>query len=314
MVKTKKNRNKSKKGSQKNTFMKMNCNPRVKDKTISKESCFTNDTIIKLRDHYNKNNNKPITSNNPKKIWNIMRKRIQHCNKEDCWLNEIHDSKERQQLDDLLFAPDKPRSWEKNPISWLSNYDIAAVLKQYELSNPEFKLMGPSAIDYDVKPYGDDKCVWNDLCRLSLQDLQNRGKTKIGIVFNLDKHDEPGSHWVAMFVDLENNFIFYFDSALNPVPRQISKLKSEIKKQGKHLHDPIDFNYIQNDYNHQKTNTECGMYCLFFIVTLLTHKYINEKSNKYKTLKDKETIDLFLKPGINDEQMKQLRNVFFNEK
>ena len=57
MVKTKKNRNKSKKGSQKNTFMKMNCNPRVKDKTISKESCFTNDTIIKLRDHYNKNNN-----------------------------------------------------------------------------------------------------------------------------------------------------------------------------------------------------------------------------------------------------------------
>ena len=106
------------------------------------------------------------------------------------------------------------------------------------------------------------------LLLFSLQDLQNRGKTKIGIVFNLDKHDEPGSHWVAMFVDLENNFIFYFDSALNPVPRQISKLKSEIKKQGKHLHDPIDFNYIQNDYNHQKTNTECGMYCLFFIVTL----------------------------------------------
>ena len=35
---------------------------------------------------------------------------------------------------------------------------------------------------------------------------------KIGVIFNLDKHDQSGSHWVAMFIDLENKFFFYFDS------------------------------------------------------------------------------------------------------
>ena len=46
---------------------------------------------------------------------------------------------------------------------------------------PDFKLLGPSAIDYDSKPYGENgKCVWNDLCRLSLQNLIYRNKRKLG--------------------------------------------------------------------------------------------------------------------------------------
>ena len=34
----------------------------------------------------------------------------------------------------------------------------------------------------------------------------------MGIVFNLDPHDKPGSHWVSMYVDLNNGGIYYFDS------------------------------------------------------------------------------------------------------
>ena len=39
------------------------------------------------------------------------------------------------------------------------------------------------------------------LCEFSLKDTMQNNKTKIGIIFNLDKHNKPGSHWVAMFIN-----------------------------------------------------------------------------------------------------------------
>jgi|TARA_B110000008_G_scaffold182056_1_gene181081 hypothetical protein len=299
--------------------IKMNCNPTVKNKTISSNTCYTKNALIQLKEQYNKHHSDKITATTSKKIWNSLRQKLDHCSKEDCWLDEIKEPKLRQQLDDILFSPDRPNSWDKNPVSWLSNYDIGAVLKQYETAYPEFKLLGPSAIDYDVKPQGEnDKCVWNDLCRLSLQNLYNRGKRKLGIVFNLDKHDEPGSHWVSLFVDLDESLIFYYDSAMNAVPRQVSKLKREIIKQGKNLETPIHFKYMQNEYSHQNTNTECGMYCLFFNITFLT-KHLELQDNELmiggkKKLSTNDVIKIFTKPGINDNLMIDYRNKYFNKK
>lgn len=311
--------NHSKKHKKKyNKTLKMNCHPSNTEKHINKHSCYTKDALLLIRDAYNRHHPDKIQTSQPKKIWNILRSRLEHCEKEDCWLNEIKDPKQKQELDHLLFSPDKPNSWKNNPNSWLSNYDIEAVLKQYEVSHPEFKLLGPSAIDYDTKPYGNDTCVWNDLCRLSLQDLKNRGKTKLGIIFNLDKHHEPGSHWVSMFIDIDQSLIFYYDSAVNAVPRQINKLKKEIIKQGKNLNEPIFFKYIQNDYSHQQTNTECGMFSLFFIITFLTrsvdphfHSIVKGNNN---TLTTKDVIRIFTKPGITDDLMSSYRNIYFNEK
>ena len=309
--------NTSKKKNHIRKTMKMNCHPSNK-LTVHENTCYTKETLLVIRDAYNKNHNDKIRSSNPHKIWNILRKKLTKCEKEDCWLNEINNPKQKQELDNLLFSPDRPNSWDSNPNAWLSNYDISAVLKQYEISYPNFKLLGPSAIDYDNKPYGDDKCVWDDLCRLSLQDLLNRGKTKIGVVFNLDKHDEPGSHWVAMFIDLDESLLFYYDSAMNAVPHQISKLKKEIIKQGKKLVNPIHFRYIQNEYSHQKTNTECGMFCLFFIITFLTKQlddhFLVVMNNRKTQLNIKDVIRLFTKPGINDQLMESYRDVYFNIK
>ena len=308
-------KNRSKKNKTKKSWEKMNCHPNTKNKTISNKSCYDRDILMKIKNAYNKNHINKIYSHEPKDVWKKLRKNIKHCNKEDCWLNELNDEKEIQKVDDLLFSPDRPNSWDENPNEWLSNYDIAKVLKQYEISHPSFRLLGPSAIDYDNKPYNNEKCVWQDLCRLSLQDLLNRNKTKLGIVFNLDKHNEPGSHWVSMFVDLDDKIIFYYDSALNPVPKQVSKLKREIIKQGKKLEEPIEFTYLQNEYNHQQTNTECGMYCLFFIITMLTKEVETGKMHggRKKISKDK-AINLFLRPGINDTLMMSYRKKYFNHK
>lgn len=302
----------------------MNCNPVVDDKTPVLNSCYTAEALNEIKNAYNKNteNEIKITATEPKYIWLDLRKRLDHCSREDCWLNEIKNPDTRRQYDEIMFAPDRPNEWNQDPVAWLSNYDIAAVLKQYEKSHPDFKLLGPSAIDYDTQ-LNDGKCVWNDLCRLSLNELQDQGKRKLGVVFNLDKHYQPGSHWVSLFVDLDKQIIFYYDSAMNPVPREVSRLKNEIIKQGKSLNTPINFKYMLNNYSHQMSNTECGMFCLFFIITWLTEEIDNMVSKKHvsKIIGGKSTklstdalIKLFTKPGITDEMMIMYRNILFNKK
>ena len=83
-------------------------------------------------------------------------------------------------------------------------------MRQYEQTFSNFKLIEPTAIDYDTRlPEENDRCVSEPLCNLSIKQLMKQGKNKIGIVFNLDNHDEPGSHWVSLFVDIDNSLIFY---------------------------------------------------------------------------------------------------------
>jgi hypothetical protein len=66
---------------------------------------------------------------------------------------------------------------------------------------------------------------------------------------------------------LDDKIIFYFGSA-NPTPRFLIKMFVEVKKQC--LDERIK-SYIQkNKHRTKKSNTECGMYSIFFIVTMLT--------------------------------------------
>ena len=315
-IKDKKSIKKKAKGKTKRKQHKMNCNPGAN--SIVKGSCYTSDALNHIKDEYNKSHQDKIQTSDAKEIWDSLRKRLTECPREDCWLKQIKDNETRRQLDEVLFAPDRPNEWDNNPVSWLSNYDIASVLRQYEKSNPEFKLLGPSAIDYDTI-IDDGKCVWNDLCRLSLENLVRRNKRKLGVVFNLDDHDGPGTHWVSMFIDLDDKIIFYYDSALNAVPLEVSKLKREIIKQGKNLEQPIHFDYMQNDVSHQSTNTECGMYSLFFLITLLTRK-LDTRINRelygggYKKKDFFQLLQVFNEPGLNDEMMMRFRRKYFNKK
>jgi len=298
-------------GSKSKSKPKSNCAPLLNGRTAFSGTCYNKDTLIQIKNAYNKNSKTPILDTDPQEIWNTLRLRLsQKCETEDCWLEEITDPSVRRQLDEIIFAPDHPKEWYKNPNEWLSNIDIEAVLQQYEMSHPQFKLLGPSSIDYDTQlSENGGKCVWEDLCRLSLDRLIDRGKTNLGISFNLDKHDEPGSHWVSMFVDTENGVIFYYDSALNPTPKEVSRLTKEIVRQGKSLDPPINFKCYKNRRAHQRTNTECGMYSLFFIITFLTGQ--PEYNPKAPKMTIQEKIDLFTKQSIPDKYVQKFRNIYF---
>ena len=109
------------------------CSPYSKGRAVAPKSCFTKGTILDLKGTYNKYNpDKPIHSNKPIEIRSIIQQRLPHCQKESCWVQNVAQPDVKNKLMSLLFAPPQPSEWKKNPSSWLSNFDILGVLKQYE--------------------------------------------------------------------------------------------------------------------------------------------------------------------------------------
>lgn len=261
-------------------------------------SCYNDEALLKIRDFWNaRHPDDPIYSNDGRKIWTSLKKNLEDvCETESCWLRQKFLSPDvARQLRNYSFAPESPPSWKENPEEWLSSTDIERVMRQYEKAYPCFEFLGPSPVDYDHHlRYGE--CVWEELCKFDLQSLIKRGKFKIGIIFNLDEHWKPGSHWVSLFVNLKKNYIFYFDSAGDPPPTRIKRLIKTIRKQGDEL--GMNLEYVENDRAHQKGNNECGMYSLYAIAT---------------QLKDKRNPRSFLLGGdITDRSMNSLREKYFN--
>ena len=196
------------------------------------------------------------------------------------------------------FAPESPKTWNKNPNEWLSSVDITKVMKQYEDAFPFFEFIGPSPIDFDKTPKGESSCVYEELCNFDIKTYLNpaNSKNKIGIIFNTDPHYLSGSHWISLFINIKQQFIFFFDSTGDPPSKEINKFAKKIMKQGKEI--GMNFKYIVNDKQHQKSNTECGIYSLFMISNLL---------------KETKTPNDFLSSIFTDKEMTQFRQIFFNK-
>jgi hypothetical protein len=294
-------------------FTQLNCSPIVRGKRKLKESCMTGSVLLRIRDEYNRDQTDPknqIHTKNYKKLWIELYRRLSDCNDESCWLKRIAETHLQKQIEDEIFAPKHPKEWQKNPNEWLSNFDIMGVIRQYEKTYPNFKLLGPTTIDFDSRPRDmGGNCVSNDICQISLQALKRKGKTKIAIVFNLDKHTGSGTHWMSAFIDLDDQFIYYFDSASNPVPDEIHKLVERLIQQGKMLKPrPIHLKYYTNvPKTHQKSSSECGMYSLFFIITMLT----NEVEFDHSLTLDKK-LNLFSNVNIPDGYVMKYRERYFN--
>lgn len=294
----------------KNKTKKLNCSPMVQGKTVFQTTCFTKDVLMKIKRAYNASHpHQKIVSNSPKTIFKELQQRLSHCTKEDCWL-KVLSKKETQFLKNHLFAPKQPSKWAKNPNEWLSNFDILNVLQQYEQKYPHFVFIGPTTIDFDTTlPEYNNHCVEQKLCDFHVSHYVKKNVNKIGVIFNLDKHDEKGSHWVSLFIDLQHKIIFFFDSAGNKTPKEINHFVEKIKKQGMEMKKPLNFTFYENyPTTHQESNTECGMYSLFFIITMLTG---NTQYHKNMSLKKK--ISLFKNEKIHDKYVEKLRNIYFNQ-
>ena len=275
----------------KKKFKNLNCSPNKK----LQYTCYSPSSLIKLKNEWNKDfPDKKIYSNDSYEIWIRLKQLLdEKCDNEKCWLSQsfISDNLDKN-LSHNTFAPNAPPTWKKNPNEWLSSIDLNNVMHQYENKYTNFKFIGPSPIDFDKKKmFG--QCVWNDLCNFSVKNYLNKGITKIGIILNTDPHYLGGSHWICLFINLEKKFIYYFDSNADKTPKQVRAFIDKVKKQANKL--DIKLEEIINQTEHQKGDTECGMYVLYIITELLRH-------NKYPNFKER----------IPDKSMEKLRKIFFN--
>lgn len=273
-------------------FNKNDCSPHNK----GVGTCIPKKYLVKIGKILNNNFNCSINVKCSKnKIYKLITKellKMSKCNREACWLNiyELKDGFSNREYEKLkgYFRPFMPESWENEPKKWLNTTDINNVLDQYALKYPKFKYMGASPIDYHLKSKT-GKCIVNELCNLDLKEIRNENYESIGVIFNTDSHNQPGQHWFSIFIDLKGKnlknkpAIYHFDSAAGEPTEEILNLVNTVQSQYKDINNGKEISFIFNDKEHQKENTECGIYCLHFLIYMLQGKDFKKYVNTKKT-------------------------------
>lgn len=278
-------------------------------------SCFTVESLKQIADHYNKKYGESIRITDEKKelVKQIEDKLKDKCSDQTCWLRQEFVRGIRDETLKNTFRPKGPSDSKE----WLSNIDIDRVMEQYQDKYMDFCYLGTVPYDFEELPVlGIDK--------LNFDKMISKGKNKIGMVINLDEHNKPGSHWVALYTDLKEKQIYFFDSFGKAPGKRIRKFATKIAKYlyEKEFGEDIakKFKYIVraqgkkekfggavrkklnqvdvrfNKIQHQFENTECGVYSMNFIIRLL---------------KGAETFDDITKNITKDSRMNQCRNVYF---
>ena len=177
---------------------------------------------------------------------------------------------EKQELARKYLRPQQPSSWKGDPDKWLDSNNIRDVMLQYEEARPDFKFLGPYPIDFAARSDStasskgsSNQCLISEMCKLDLKAEKKAGKRYIGIIYNLDPHYKSGSHWVANCIDTHTKTCYYFDSYGMKPPREVYRFMQWLS-----IQEPkIQLGY--NGRRFQKQNTECGVYCLYFIIRML---------------------------------------------
>jgi len=204
----------------------------------------------------------PIENMTKKELWKKINDALGLiCGDEVCWINQkfikvIKDDNLRDKILDFTFKPRAPGTDQ-----WLSTSDINKVMQQFQEFDHSFKFLGALPCDF----YLHTNVEYHKIQRYK----------KIGIVFNLDRHNQPGSHWVAFLIDNVSKTMEYFDSAGDKPNKCIKSFIELLKKTLL-----SKYTYKINKKVHQKQNSECGVYAMYFIIQrLLGHTFDEVTSN-----------------------------------
>ena len=263
--------------------MDQKCAP---SKTYKNGSCFSLKSLKKIAGSYNERNpnNKIEISDDKEKLVNELEKRLSDkCSDQTCWLRmDFVKAIDDEEIHDHTFRPSGP----SKRYEWLSTTHINEVVEQYQLKYKDFLFLGAVPADFEELPV-------LGISNINFEELKNSKKTKIGMVINLDDHTQGGSHWVALYTDLDKNQIYYFDSfGKKPYKRTrkfinrilkfmyTNKYKQELKikdvitelesnPNGELASKLKDFDVRYNQIQHQTKNSECGVYSINFIVRMV---------------------------------------------
>ena len=153
------------------------------------------------------------------------------------------------------FKPVGPR----DTTALLSNFDIDGVLKRWARQFSYFYHIPFAMMDLDS---------W-ELGRANLGSIfARRGVSCVGCVVNTDTSRGPGKHWVSVFVDARPQTwtVEYFNSAGNPPPKPMAIWMEKARAQLAAARETGEVETVAvTDVDHQESQTECGIYALYFI-------------------------------------------------
>jgi len=249
-------------------------------KKFTEGSCISLETLIKMTEAYNtysKKNKlddeiklskgklemlKPQTYK--KYLLREFSKRLNEvCNDQICWTKQDFVKYMRDEMaEDLLKKTFKPIG-PQGKFTWLNTINITEVMEQYEEYYKDYIFLGAVPVDFDDLPS-------LGIVNLNLDKLSENGKTKLGIIFNLDEHYKSGSHWVGGYCDINDGKIYYYDSYGTYPDHRINKFFIRILNYCKKKNPNVVALY--NKRRHQYKNSECGVYSISFILNLLKGK------------------------------------------
>lgn len=263
-------------------------------------SCLDNDIIDDLINLYNKKNtNNTIKKGTKKEMFDEYKKR-RNVKEDVCVIKtkqfaELSSSPTlKRKLKNMPFDLSLAELYYKIPIpkkkyEWLSNFDIDKVMAQLEKKYVKFDYLITSPMDFQTVKETD---IYREAAEINLSKLYEKGGSDIintiAIVLNTDYYGQGGSHWVCCFIDLrscdyikanskdawekfykngeykcgEPTFEFFDSVGSGPTP-EVKKYYEKLKKQYPTL------KFKSNSVSHQKKNSECGNYCILYILSRL---------------------------------------------
>lgn len=265
-------------------------------------SCMSLGILLVLANKYNEvNPNNPILIPSKSKqmtnsvkakelLVNQMEEKFKDvCTDQKCWIKQnfmdgINESITIE-LERYTWKPVGPQG----QFTWLNTLNINDNMEQHEKVSPDFKWFGAVPMDFA-------KLDRLEISRPNWNELYDNGKRKIGIIFNLDPSYRPGSHWVAMFSDLNKGHIYFCDSYGIEPPKPVQVLMTSIKKflETKMNSDDIIMDYNRNRF--QYGGSECGVYSMSFILRMLNG----------------DSFETICKDKITDTQVNLCRLLYFN--
>lgn len=176
-----------------------------------------------------------------------------------------------------------------------------------------------------------ESCVQPEICGLDLRNLvkqqqQQQRKHLVGSVLNVSRHVEEGTHWVFVLIFLPppqgRNAapqMIYFDSTAEPPPPEIVAWHAKLKKQCANIYPsplpPLRLNTVKR----QNTDTECGMFALYAIVSVVQGKWLKDTPDTAAAQCARienvpKMLDELLSKNtpITDELVARYRNVLFH--
>lgn len=283
-------------------------------KTFTEGSCINKNILIEIANNFNKHDNVNINTSNNKlgiiqELNNNFKKKYK-CTDQICWLSQkFVKTMNNNELNKYTFRPIGP----SKKYDWLSTNNINDVIEQYEKNYNDFLFLGTVPYDFmDLSILEFDKLDFEEMCKDNIH--------KLGLVINLDTHNQPGSHWVALYANLKDSQVYFFDSFAKKPGKRIKKFinkiirylyfktykkKININNIVKNLKNNEKNNYIENlnnfdiRYNkiqHQFKNSECGIYSINFILRLLKG----------------EDFDYITKNVTSDNEINKCRKIYFS--